>query len=74
MAVNLPDRRERIWMTYREGLIAQAAAAMQSAGKLVEMPVLNVLDEDSLKEIIDYYGSPTAQPARHPNGPHGGNH
>jgi hypothetical protein len=39
-------------------LIHKAAIAMASAGKLVEMPVLRVLDQDSLQEIINYYGLP----------------
>jgi len=42
----------------RQLMIDIAATAMRAAGKRPEMPVLRVLSRDSLREIIDYYGSP----------------
>lgn len=53
--MELTDHNHR-WPTYRDWLISKAAERMRAHNKLVEMPVLQVLDELSLKEIIAYYG------------------
>jgi hypothetical protein len=55
VALRKPELQFHDFESRRDYLIYQAAEAMREAGALAEMPVLRVLGEPELQDIIDYY-------------------